>query len=45
MTNTDPKTYTAPCGAVFDTQSDARDHEALCDQCAGATEAHDLDES
>ena len=36
---------TAPCGADFDTEQDARDHEALCDQCAGATEAHDLDKS
>lgn len=33
--------YSAPCGADFDTADDARNHEALCDQCAGATEAHE----
>ena len=44
MTNTDPKTFTAPCGAEFDTASDARDHAALCDQCDGATEANTEDD-
>jgi len=31
-------THLAPCGAEFDTAEDARSHELLCDQCAGATE-------
>ena len=30
--------HIAPCGTEFDTPEDARSHELLCDQCAGATE-------
>lgn len=30
----------APCGNAYDTQEDARDHEATCGECAGATESY-----
>jgi len=31
--------HAAPCGATFDTEKDATDHQWHCDQCAGAAEA------
>lgn len=34
-----PATHEAPCGDAFYTAADAKGHELLCDQCAGATEA------